>query len=151
MKKPDIFDRLMALPGLRLLEAPYKKHKEVLLYILFGGCTTVISIGSFVLFDTVLGINELVANVLSWILAVGFAYITNRIWVFSSEARGKEILREAFSFYSGRLLTLAMEEGFLLIFVTWLGLNSTLIKTAAQVAVLVGNYLISKFIIFRKK
>ena len=151
MKKPDIFDRLMALPGLRLLEKPYRKHKEVLLYILFGGCTTVISIGSFILFDTVLGINELLANIFSWILAVGFAYITNRIWVFCSEARGKAILREILSFYSGRLLTLAMEEGFLLIFVTWLGLNSTLIKTAAQVAVLVGNYLISKFIIFRKK
>ena len=151
MNKPDIFDRLMALPGFRLLEAPYKKHKEVLLYILFGGCTTVISIGSFVLFDAVLGINELVANILSWILAVGFAYITNRIWVFCSQARGKAIFREIIAFYSGRLLTLAMEEGLLLIFVTWLGLGSVLIKTAAQVAVLIGNYLISKFIIFRKK
>ena len=151
MNKPDIFDRLMALPGFRLLEAPYKKHKEVLLYILFGGCTTVISIGSFVLFDAVLGINELVANILSWILAVGFAYITNRIWVFCSQAQGKAIFREIITFYSGRLLTLAMEEGLLLIFVTWLGLGSVLIKTAAQVAVLIGNYLISKFIIFRKK
>lgn len=128
-----------------------QKHKELLLYVFFGGCTTVVSIGSFVLFDTVLGVHELVANVLSWILAVGFAYLTNRKWVFCSQATGKALLREFLSFYGGRLLTLGLEEGLLLVFVTWLGISSTVIKLAAQVLVLIGNYVISKLLVFRNR
>lgn len=149
--KKDIFDRIMSLPGLRKLYPFYEKHKEVLLYILFGGLTTVVSIGSFVLLNAVWAVNELVANVISWVLAVSFAYVTNRIWVFKSRATGKAVAGEAAAFYAGRLATLGIEEGALLVFVTWLSVNGTVVKTAAQVAVLVGNYLISKFWIFKKK
>ena len=149
--KKDIFDRIMSLPGLGKLYPFYEKHKEVLLYILFGGLTTVVSIGSFVLLDTVWGINELVANVISWVLAVSFAYVTNRVWVFQSRAMGKAIIGEAMAFCAGRLATLGIEEGALLVFVTWLSFNSTVVKVAAQVAVLVGNYLLSKFLIFKQK
>ena len=133
------------------LKRIFSKYREVILYIFFGGLTTVVSIGSFVLFDTMLGIHELVANVLSWFLAVGFAYVTTRKWVFDSRAKGGAIWAEACAFYGGRLLTLGMEEGILLVFATMLGFNSTAVKLIAQVAVLVGNYIISKFLIFRKK
>lgn len=129
----------------------YQKHREILLYVFFGGFTTVVSVGSFILFDEVLGVHELMANVLSWILAVGFAYVTNRRWVFCSKAKGKALLAETCGFYGGRLLTLGLEEGMLLIFVTWLGVNSTAIKLIAQFVVLTGNYVLSKFLIFRKK
>lgn len=129
----------------------YQKHQEILLYVFFGGFTTVVSVGSFILFDEVLGVHELVANVLSWIFAVGFAYVTNRRWVFRSKAKGKALLAEACGFYGGRLLTLGLEEVLLLVFVTWLGVNSTAIKLIAQFVVLTGNYILSKFLIFRKK
>lgn len=133
------------------IKAIYKKHREILLYVFFGGFTTVVSVGSFILFDEVLGIHELISNVLSWILAVGFAYVTNRRWVFCSKAKGKALLAEACGFYGGRLLTLGLEEVLLLVFVTWLGINSTAIKLIAQFVVLTGNYILSKFVIFRKK
>ena len=133
------------------LKELYRKYREILLYVFFGGLTTVVSIGSFILFDGILHIHELIANVLSWISAVGFAYATNRRWVFCSRATGKDLWTEACGFYGGRLLTLGMEEGLLLVFVTWLGVNSTAIKLAAQFVVLVGNYILSKFLIFRKK
>lgn len=133
------------------LKQLFCKHREIILYVFFGGLTTLVSVGSFILFDAVLHIHELIANVLSWILAVGFAYVTNRKWVFASRATGTAIWAEACGFYGGRLLTLGLEEGFLLVFATWLQFNSTAIKLIAQVAVLVGNYLISKFLIFRKK
>ena len=58
----DIFDRIMGLPGLRHFQAPYKKHKSILLYLFFGGLTTVISIGTFIAFDSYLGIDVLLAN-----------------------------------------------------------------------------------------
>ena len=145
----DIFDRLMELPGLRRWYPWYAKHKEVLLYIFFGGCTTLVSVGSFVLFH--MAVNELVANILSWILAVGFAYLTNRKWVFCSRARGADQWKELISFYSGRLLTLGLEEVLLLVFVTWLAWNATAVKLGAQILVLIGNYVISKLLVFRKK
>ena len=136
---------------MQTLKQLFDKHRELILYVFFGGLTTLVSVGSFILFDTLLGIHELVSNLLSWILAVGFAYVTNRKWVFCSKARGAAIWAEACSFYGGRLLTLGMEEVILLIFATWLSFHSTAIKVIAQVAVLVGNYIISKFLIFRKK
>lgn len=150
-EQKDIFDRIMSLPGLRRFYGLYARYKEVLLYILFGGVSTVVSIGSFVLFEMVLDINELIANVISWILAVSTAYATNRTWVFCSKAKGREVWREMVSFFSGRVLTLVMEETILLVFVTWLSFPGGWVKVAAQIAVLVGNYFISKLIVFKKK
>lgn len=147
----DIFDRIMRLPGLRRFYKLYTKHKEILLYILFGGVATVVSIGSFVICETLLGMDALIANVISWVLAVATAYGTNRTWVFCSTATGKAFWAEMVGFFSGRVLTLLMEEGILLVFVTWLHFPGVWIKVAAQIAVLLGNYFISKLIIFKKK
>ena len=150
-KKKDIFDRIMSLPGLRKLYPFYSKYKSVLLYLFFGGLTTVVSVGSFIVFDSILGIHVLVSNLLSWVLAVAFAYVTNRIWVFDSKATGRQILVEAASFVGGRLLTLGIEEVILLVFVSILNFNSTLMKIIAQIVVLILNYVISKLFVFRKK
>lgn len=147
----DYFDPILALPSLSGLLDVFRKHKSVFLYVLFGGLTTFVSIGSFVLFDSVLHIPLLVANLLSWICAVTFAYITNRIWVFSSQARGAAIVKEALSFYAGRVFTLVLEEACLVVFVTMLHFDSTLIKFLAQILVLILNYVISKVFVFRKK
>ena len=147
----DIFDKIMRLPGLRQLYGLYAKYKEIFLYILFGGVATVVSIGSFVICETVLGMDALLANVISWVLAVATAYATNRTWVFGSKAAGKAFWKEMVAFFSGRLLTLFVEEVFLLIFVTWLHFPGVWVKVAAQIAVLVGNYFISKRIVFKKE
>ncbi len=147
----DIFDRLMGIPGLKKLYPVYAKHKEILLYMLFGTVATVVSIGTFFLFDKVLDINELIANALSWVITVAVAYFTNRTWVFCSHTTGREARKELFGFYSGRLLTLGIEEGMLFVFVTLLCCNSMTVKIAAQVLVLAGNYVISKWFVFKKK
>ena len=129
----------------------YQKHKSVILYIFFGGLTTVVSIGSFVVFDSLLHLDPLIANLLSWVCAVSFAYVTNRTWVFSSKATGAAVPKEIASFVAGRLFTLGLEEVMILVFVTWLNFNSTLIKFLAQFVVLVLNYVISKLFVFRNK
>lgn len=147
----DIFDKIMSLPGLRRFYNLYAKYKEILLYILFGGVATVVSIGSFVICETLLGMDALIANVISWVLAVATAYTTNRTWVFCSHTKGKAFWQEMAAFFSGRVLTLLMEEGILLVFVTWLNFPGVWVKVAAQIAVLVGNYFLSKLIIFKKK
>ena len=129
----------------------FQKHRQLLLYLFWGGVTTLVSIGTFVLFHDLMQLDVLVANALSWFFAVGVAYITNRRWVFCSQIRGKKLWAECAAFYAGRLLTLGIEEGILLVFVTWLTFPGTPVKLVAQIAVLLGNYIISKCIVFRKK
>ncbi|MCD8009317.1 MAG: GtrA family protein [Lachnospiraceae bacterium] len=150
-RKKDIFDRIMEGPGLRVFGPFYRKHREVLLYLLFGGLTTVISIGSYG-WLIYLGVEPLIANVISWILAVLFAYVTNSTWVFEARPQGwGERWRQILGFYGGRVATLLMEEAILLLFVELLEWNAMLVKVAAQVLVVVTNYVISKLWVFRKK
>lgn len=146
----DIFDRIMDLKFLRILNPFYKKYKEVLLYLFFGGLTTVISIGSYAFFDVSMHIDPMIANVFSWILAVLFAYVTNRIWVFNNVAEDlKGIIQEIISFFGGRVATLLMEEAILYVGIKLLGMNSILIKVLAQVLVVIANYIISKLFVFK--
>ena len=151
MDKQDIFDRIMALRWLRPLRPFYQKYKEPLLYLFFGGLTTLLSIFLYWLFAHPLGLSPLIANVISWVLCVAFAYVTNRTWVFKDKAHtAKGIVREAASFAAGRLATLGLEEAILWLGIKVLGVNDLIVKIVAQVLVIVGNYVISKFLVFRK-
>ena len=146
----DIFDRLMSTRLLLPLQPVYQKHKAVLLYLLFGGLTTVVSIGSFWLGNSVFYLNEHIANIISWVLAVLFAFFTNRVWVFSSPTNGwKEFLEQMLRFYGARLTTLGVEELLLLVFITWLHINSLAVKVGAQVVVVILNYVVSKWFVFK--
>ena len=146
----DIFDKIMEWPGFRIFQPFYKKYKEMLLYLFFGGLSFLVSIFTYASFNIGLGMNELIANVLSWIITVTFAFLTNRTWVFQAPTNGVgEFTKQMFAFYSGRIITLVIEEVILLIFITWLGFNSILIKVIAQVVVIVLNYIISKLLIFK--
>ena len=135
-----------------------KKHKSVILYIIFGGMTTVIDWSvSFLLYyfwgDAIDATPILLhgANVIAWVAAVTFAYVTNRIWVFESKRKGFfPIVCEIAAFAGGRVLTLLLQEAIMGIFCTWLGLNEYLFKVIAAVLVIILNYFISKLLVFRK-
>lgn len=124
------------------------KRRELLLYVFFGLLAFIVSMTTFWLFYQVLGINELIANVLSWICAVLFAFLTNRKWVFSS-SESKGFLQQMVSFFAGRLATLGIEELILLVFITLLGLPGLPVKFFAQVVVTILNYLFSKLYVFK--
>ncbi len=150
MDNRDIFDRIMDWKLFRPLRPFYSAHKEVLLYLFFGGLTTLVSILTFAFFTVALGIDVLWSNVLSWILAVSFAYVTNRTWVFVSKADTRAgVVREIASFFGGRVATLLMEEALLYVFITRLGLLAMPVKIAAQAAVIAANYVISKLFVFK--
>lgn len=150
MQEKDIFDRIMELPVLRIVNPFYKKNKEILLYLFFGGLTFLVSISSYALFNIRIGWNALTANIASWILAVAFAYVANRTWVFeSSTDRGSNLIKEITGFVGGRIATLVIEELILFIFITEFEMNSVLVKIVAQVVVIVLNYVISKMIVFK--
>lgn len=145
----DIFDRIMSHSVFRSIYPAYEKYKSVLLYLFFGALTTAVSIGIFALCD--LWMDALIANILSWVAAVSFAYVTNRIWVFSSREKGIGILRQIGAFFGGRLLTLGLEEAVLYIGITLVEMDSLLVKILAQIIVLILNYVISKLLVFRKE
>ena len=89
-----------------------------------------------------------IANVISWILAVTFAYFTNRKYVF--ESKNKNIIGEMTGFFASRLATLFMEMLVMFLTVTVWGMNDKIAKLIAQIIVIVGNYLFSKLFVFKK-
>ena len=135
-----------------------KKHKSVILYIIFGGLTTVVdwsvSFLLYYLWGEAIDATPILlhgANVIAWVAAVAFAYVTNRIWVFESKRRGfVPIVCEIAAFAGGRVLTLILQEVIMAVFCTWLGLNEYLFKLVAAVLVVILNYFISKLLVFRK-
>ncbi len=149
-KKLDIFDRIMHLPGINIFEPFYKKHKEVLMYLFFGGLAFFLNVGLFAAIGK-LGVNELANNVVCWIICVLFQFFTNRTWVFDGHVNGtKEFLEQLRNFVGGRVGTLVIEEIILAVFITWLGMNALIVKLIAQVVVIVLNYIISKMIVFKR-
>ncbi len=150
MNNTDIFDKLFCLPFLNKLQPFYKKNKEILLYLFFGALTTFVSIFVFWFFTTIIPLNELVANVISWVIAVLFAFVTNRKWVFSTAVK-ENILKATAKFYCGRISTLVIEEIILFIFITVLQLNAMAVKIVTQLIVIILNYIVSKKFIFKTK
>jgi putative flippase GtrA len=137
-----MYDKLMTL---------YKKHREKITYLFFGGMTTVVSL--VVRFTAYfLGVELNIAQIISWICAVTFAFFVNKIFVFRNKsAKKSEWFKQAAQFYGARLTTLAMELGFMNLTVKVFGWNEMLMILVVQVFIFIGNYIISKFWVFRKK
>lgn len=131
----------------------YLKYKEVINYLIFGVLTTIVSLTSYyILTYSLLDANNEVelqiANVISWIISVVFAYITNRKYVFDSN--NENIFKEITSFVGSRLITLFMDMLIMYIGVSILGQNDKIFKLTSQVIVIIGNYLFSKIFVFKK-
>ena len=89
-----------------------------------------------------------IANVISWVGGVAFAYVTNRTIVFKST--NTDILKEIFTFTSARVLTLFLDMAVMFVLVTVLNVNYNISKLVSTVLVTVGNYFISKLLVFKK-
>lgn len=129
------------------------KYWEIITYLVAGAMTTVISLGSFFILtsfflDPKKDIELCIANIISWILAVTFAYFINRYVVFRSKE--KNILKEMAKFYTARVGSLLLDIVFMHILVTVIGLDHKLSKLMVQFLIVITNYLLSKFLIFKK-
>lgn len=148
------------------IKALLKKYEELILYVVFGGLTTVVNFVAFWLLNKALGEEiYLVNNVIAWFVSVIFAYVTNKLWVFESKSWAPKILvKEVPEFFAARLFSLLVEEGGLWLFVDKLGFDGfsfTLLgfeitgkiiaKVVLAVIVVILNYFFSKFVIFAKK
>lgn len=129
-----------------------EKYKDVIPYLFFGVCTTVVNVAAYWVCAHPLGLSVTPSTIIAWVLAVLFAYLTNRKWVFHSEAHGtKEIVREICSFFGCRLATGIVDWLCMIIFVDVLKLNDVVVKFLANVLVIILNYIASKLVIFKRK
>lgn len=128
-----------------------KRHKETILYLFFGAFTTLVNIVYYLFFTRVILFNFMVANALAWILAVLFAYVTNKFFVFESRiVELKFLFKEFLSFVSFRLFSGIIEMVIMYIMIDLLFVNDVIVKIFTNIVVIVLNYLFSKMIIFRK-
>lgn len=136
----------------------YHKNEEIWNYLIVGGLTTFVSLAVkwgllFTILDAKKSVELQASVVISWIAAVAFAYVANRIYVFKSE--NKDYLKEISSFVGARLVTLFMEMFIMWFFVTFLKLNTDvfvlIITVVTQFLIVIFNYLFSKLLVFRKK
>lgn len=125
--------------------------REILLYLIFGVLTTAVNILSFAFLTRCLSLGTILSNVIAWFLSVLFAYATNRKWVFQSDAKGfSAVFKETVGFFSGRITTGIFDTCVMYVFVDLLNFNDMLMKVISNLIVIVLNYIISKFLIFKK-
>lgn len=128
------------------------KYKDIILYLFFGICTTAVNVIIYTICAYPLNIGTISSSIIAWIFAVLFAYVTNRKWVFYSEAiTNLEKLKELLSFLGCRLTTGVVDWACMFIFVLLIGLNDVNIKFAANILIIILNYAAGKWIVFKHK
>ena len=132
----------------------YKKNEEIWNYLVVGGLTTLVSLLAYIIV-TRAGILDVenpfelqIANIIKWVAGVLFAYFTNRKFVFKSTNDNK--LQEFVSFTSSRVITLLMDKVIMGVMVNVLGIYDLIATVVSMVVQIVGNYILSKFFVFKK-
>ena len=140
-----------------MIKTVYKNHEEIINYLIVGILTTIVSLSvKNGLLLTILNpknsIQLQVAVIISWIVAVIFAYITNKIFVFKSKS--KEFIKEITTFISGRVFTLLCDMFIMWFICNFLNLNTSIwvfiASMISQVVVTILNYIISKMFVFKR-
>lgn len=134
----------------------YNKYKEIVNYLIIGVLTTIVSLVSFYLirifvFTSDSQIDIQLANVISWILAVLFAFVTNKKYVFESSSRGYQKFVEMIKFYISRLTTLVVEMFVMWLLTSPLKLDDMISKIIVQFIIVILNYVFSKLFVFKKR
>lgn len=135
-----------------------KKHKEIIMYLIFGVATTVVSLVSYALFVELFSLGITASSALSWVLAVTFAFVTNKLFVFESRSREKKtVFRELVSFFAARGIS-GIVEVFLPELLFKVGLNASVFgvegfvaKVVVNIIVIIMNYVLSRFFVFKNK
>ena len=131
-----------------------KKYEEILIYLIVGVMTTIVSWGAMglgkLILDTAIPWQNAVINTFSWLVGVLFVYPLNRKWVFKST--NPEIIKEFLGFAASRVSTLIMDVVIMWLTVNILHMNDWIAKIfISSVIVTIANYVFSKLLIFKKK
>lgn len=136
---------------LKKIETLVRAHWDIFTYLFFGVLTTIVNYMVYLPVYNLLGLSAAVSNMLSWVVAVAFAYLTNKPFVFKShDWSAKVVVPELTKFVSCRIASGVMETVILFLTVDCMGWNGNLWKLVTQVLVVIVNYLASKLVVFRK-
>ena len=128
-----------------------EKYKNIIPYLFFGVCTTVVNMAVYWLCTHICALSVMQGTIVAWVTAVLFAYLTNRKWVFPSEATGRcEIFREIAAFFGCRLATGVLDWLIMFVFADMLHFDDMIVKALANVIVIILNYVASKLLVFRR-
>ena len=128
-----------------------KKYKHVLLYLVFGGLSTLINIGVYALCYRYFGYGNVISNIIAWLLTMLFVFVTNKNWVFGSKSMDRKVLiYEIATFYGCRLATGLLDLSIMYISVDLFSLNALIMKVLSNIIVIVLNFVASKLVIFKK-
>lgn len=138
------------------IEKLYNNYKEIVNYLIIGVLTTVVSLVSFYLirifvFTSNSQFDIQLANVISWVLAVLFAFVTNKKYVFESKSTGYQKFLEMIKFYVSRLTTLGIEMFVMWLLTSPLKVDDMISKIIVQFIIVILNYVFSKLFVFKKK
>lgn len=127
------------------------KYRDIVSYLFFGVCTTIVNYLIYIPCYNFAGMSATVSNMIAWVVAVAFAYLTNKPFVFkSNDWSAKTVIPELTKFIGCRIGSGAAETVILLVAVDLLGWNGNIWKLVTQVMVVVLNYIGSKLLVFRK-
>lgn len=144
---------------MKKIQELFAKYKEIIMYLIFGVGTTAVN---WVIYTVLVAfgnvVNLTLANIIAWVGAVAFAYITNKLWVFESKSWSPKVVwKELGMFLGARIFSGIFEIGLFPVLV-WLGMNQAifgvegmLAKVVISVWVIVLNYIFSKLLVFKKK
>ena len=128
------------------------KHYDVLAYLVFGVLTTVVNYVIYLPCYNILGLSGARSNVIAWVAAVAFAYLTNKPFVFHShDWSAGTVIPELTKFIGSRIASGALETGIIFVTVDCLLWNGNLMKLMTSFFVAILNYIASKLLVFRKK
>ncbi len=131
----------------------YTKYREIIVYLIVGVLTTIVSWIVYALCTMVLDVDNpimmQIAVIIRWTAGVAFAYVTNRAFVFIS--KNPNVFKEIVSFVSARLVTLVMEMFIMWLLPTIFGVDDWISTFICAVIVTITNYIFSKFVVFKKK
>jgi len=129
----------------------YAKHKEIIVYVIFGVLTTAVDFATYILLTRLFSMNEDASNVIAQIVAIIFAFFTNKLYVFNDKSmKMRDVLSQFAKFASVRLVTLVLNSGLFFV-MNKVGINDIITKAVVSVIVIILNYIFSKLIVFRKK
>jgi putative flippase GtrA len=134
------------------IRALIEKYWDILSYLIFGVLTTVVNYIIYLPLYNLMGMSATASNAIAWVVAVAFAYLTNKPFVFRSHDWSmKTVIPELTKFVSCRIGSGVLETIIILVTVDILGWNGNIWKLFTSVMVVVLNYIASKLVVFRKK
>ncbi len=133
------------------LKSLFNQYREIINYLIFGVLTTIVNFVLYTIFVTIFHIDYMISTIVAQIVAIIFAYVTNKLFVFQSKnLTKKELTQEIISFFTCRGISLLLDMGFMYLFVDIFHLNEVIMKLVSNILIIIANYVFSKLFIFKR-